>query len=546
MAAADAYRDEPEIDENGIISPRRTTPIHHAVKKNEEFRQWIYVFPLLFDICGKFDVNYTDESGYTHFHAACQFSCVRVVQGFLEHGQDPNCIWPETGDSALHIALRFAWTNDIMILLLRGGADPNLPNKKGSTPLHIIAKEDSDCEKVKLFFQINDELNQLVQIDARDKLGNTPIHLALEHGDQKKMMEIMLRRGASPNLANDKGSTPLHIISKRHTYYCDDLTEYFFKINDELNQRVQVDARDRLALRGISSHLWHAFRWHKSQILAPRCSHHTRVRSCANLTLRYQKAALVSTFSQRCEEVAVTWPPVAASSATRGRIMREYFMWPAIGTEKHRFSCVRVVQGFLEHGQDPNCIWPETGDSALHIALRFAWTNDIMILLLRGGADPNLPNKKGSTPLHIIAKEDSDCEKVKLFFQINDELNQLVQIDARDKLGNTPIHLALEHGDQKKMMEIMLRRGASPNLANDKGSTPLHIISKRHTYYCDDLTEYFFKINDELNQRVQVDARDRLGRTPLQCAVVNCSPYAVESFTEPWRQSVELRISHFE
>ncbi|CAB0043023.1 unnamed protein product [Trichogramma brassicae] len=140
-----------------------------------------------------------------------------------------------------------------------------------------------------------------------------------------------------------------------------------------------------------------------------------------------------------------------------------------------------------------------------------------------------MQDKSFSSLKNKVTKEDSDCEKVKLFFQINDELNQLVQIDARDKLGNTPIHLALEHGDQKKMMEIMLRRGASPNLANDKGSTPLHIISKRHTYYCDDLTEYFFKINDELNQRVQVDARDRLGRTPLQCAVVNCSPYAVES-----------------
>ncbi|CAB0029461.1 unnamed protein product, partial [Trichogramma brassicae] len=42
-------------------------------------------------------------------------------------------------------------------------------------------------------------------------------------------------------------------------------------------------------LRGISSHLWHAFRWHKSHIVAPRRSHHTRIRSCANLTLRYQK-----------------------------------------------------------------------------------------------------------------------------------------------------------------------------------------------------------------------------------------------------------------
>ncbi|CAB0044939.1 unnamed protein product [Trichogramma brassicae] len=246
MAAANAYKDEPEVDENGIISPRRTTLIHRAVKKYEELRLWNEIVPLLFDICGKFDVNYTDESGYTHFHAACQFNCPEIVRGFLEHGQDPNCIWPETGDTALHIALSFAWTNDIMILLLRAGANPNSANKKGLTPLHIIAKEDYDCEIIKLFFQINDELNQLVQINARDESGNTPIHLALKYFDEQELVEIMLRRGASPNSANDEGSTPLHIICKRDIYYRDDWAEYFFKINEELNQRVQVDARDKL------------------------------------------------------------------------------------------------------------------------------------------------------------------------------------------------------------------------------------------------------------------------------------------------------------
>ncbi|CAB0039244.1 unnamed protein product [Trichogramma brassicae] len=42
------------------------------------------------------------------------------------------------------------------------------------------------------------------------------------------------------------------------------------------------------SLCGISSHLWHAFLWHKSHILAPRRSHHTRIRSCASLTPRCQ------------------------------------------------------------------------------------------------------------------------------------------------------------------------------------------------------------------------------------------------------------------
>ncbi|CAB0030105.1 unnamed protein product [Trichogramma brassicae] len=126
-----------------------------------EPRAWTQLISDLFKICGRLDVNYTDESGYTHFHAACEFNCPEIVRGFLEHGQDPNCVWPKTGDSALHIVLRYAeWDSDIIEILLRGGADPNVANKEGLTPLHVIAQQDWDCEIVELFFQINDELNQ--------------------------------------------------------------------------------------------------------------------------------------------------------------------------------------------------------------------------------------------------------------------------------------------------------------------------------------------------------------------------------------------------
>ncbi|CAB0029459.1 unnamed protein product [Trichogramma brassicae] len=295
----------------------------------------------LWSLCiKKFDVNYTDESGYTHFYAACWFGCVKVVRGFLEHGQDPNCIWPETGDSALHFALSFSSSDDVMILLLRAGASPNLANKKGLTPLHLIAEIPCFCQTVKLFFQINGELNQMVQINARDKSGDTPLHVALKKCHEKNEFEVLLRNGASPNLANDEGSTPLHIICKRNQHDVDEMAEFFFKVNDELNQ--------------------------------------------------------------------------------------------------------------------------------------------------------------------------------------------LVQINARDKLGDTPLHVALKKR-QEEVLEVLLRNGSDPNLANDEGSTPLHIICKRNQHDVDDMAELFFEINDELNQQVQVDVRDNLGRTPLQWAVMSCLPRAVES-----------------
>ncbi|KAL7288494.1 hypothetical protein TKK_0017575 [Trichogramma kaykai] len=55
-----------------------------------------------------FEVNYVDDKGLTHFRIACMTGCDHVVRKFLELGQDPDCIWPQTGDSPLHLAVNYS------------------------------------------------------------------------------------------------------------------------------------------------------------------------------------------------------------------------------------------------------------------------------------------------------------------------------------------------------------------------------------------------------------------------------------------------------
>ncbi|XP_023313918.1 uncharacterized protein LOC111693477 [Trichogramma pretiosum] len=240
LVARSGYKDRPELNEDGEPILRRTTAVHHAARLN-----YFYLIHDLFEIYDRFDVNYIDEFGLTHFHAACKFNYLDKVAQFLVLGQDPNVTWTETGDSPLHLALKNSVYKKLFELMLKSGADPNLTNKDGLTPLHALCEDSHGVDSMKMLFKISDEKHRTVQIDAIDKNGRTPLHLAADKVWNTEKVKCLLRRGANSNVADTDGLTPLHVICKKCSLNID-MFNIFFEINDEVNQLVQINVMDKL------------------------------------------------------------------------------------------------------------------------------------------------------------------------------------------------------------------------------------------------------------------------------------------------------------
>jgi ankyrin repeat protein len=102
----------------------------------------------------------------------------------------------------------------------------------------------------------------------------------------------------------------------------------------------------------------------------------------------------------------------------------------------------------------------------------------------------------GKTPMHL-AVEYGNQEGIEMLFAKGADVN------AKDKDGSTPLHLA----DNQDVVKLLLVKGADVNAKDKDGSTPLHLADN------EDVVKLL------LAKGADVNAKDKDGRTPLHLAV---------------------------
>uniref|UniRef100_A0A0A9W2B0 Neurogenic locus Notch protein n=1 Tax=Lygus hesperus TaxID=30085 RepID=A0A0A9W2B0_LYGHE len=201
------------------------------------------------------------------------------------------------------------------------------------------------------------------------------------------------------------------------------------------------------------------------------------------------------------------------------------------GEEDEEDGTAAVIADLVAQGADLNATMDKTGETALHLAARYARA-DASKRLLDAGAEANSQDNTGRTPLHAAVAADAMgafqillrnratnlnarmhdgttplilAARLAIEGMVEDLINADADINAADNSGKTALHWAAAVNNVDAV-NILLSHGANRDAQDDKDETPLFLAAKEGSF------EACKVLLDNFSNREITDHMDRLPR----------------------------------
>jgi len=145
---------------------------------------------------------------------------------------------------------------------------------------------------------------------------------------------------------------------------------------------------------------------------------------------------------------------------------------------------------------------------------------DLVEILLEMGANTEIQNPRGETPLYISCSLNKHINMIKLLLKYGAEINNILRFG-----GDTVLRIAVSNEDIK-VVKLLLDNGADPNLGDDKNNTPLQVASSNRG----DINSEIIKLL--LQYGANINSTNIVGVTPLFFACLQENHLNIDTLLE--------------
>lgn len=391
-------------------------------------------FRFLFD--AGLEINTLNKFGKSMLSYAAESGNLQIAEYLLQEGAEAN-IPNSDGSKPIHIAARY-FRKNIVELLLKIGISVNTRDTNHSTPLHYAADTHNissagrqSCEEIIRFL-----VNHYADINAVNRGGFTPVHLAASTSDYRNIVELFIELGSNLECDVNTGWTVLHhACAKGWSGIVYTLLQGRFEI--DLNRRTS-DGYTPLLLAAKSFHEDIVHRLIESGAEIKVCDAHGNTLLhyfCQIGWLELLKLLVNNECDLNAKNIYGRTPMMEAAWG---------YMFDSSSV------AVESVEYLIGCEADLN-VRDEDGNTLLHLVCRRDWP-EVVDTLLNKGCDIHAKNYCGYTPFLMAAKFAPESV-IKSFLKLG------VDVNTKSKSNVSALYFVCEYGTLD-MAETLIEMGA--------------------------------------------------------------------------------------
>jgi len=380
----------------------------------------------------------SDETvdGVTPLYSAIVDDAIYIVKWMIKSGANVNK--PNNtpgGHTPLHGAMLATYTEEMVALLIDGGADVNkIGGMDAGTPLLDSIK----CKQLGVAELLVEAGADVSEVEANT--GHTPLILAVALG-LEEIADLLLLNGSDVNYVDSSGKTPLSIAIETNN---EEMLSRLLIASADVNQTNEIDGDTPL--------------------------HKAIMKGFGNIVVQLLvRQDLDTTWIAEPTAAMIKNIEDAKSSVNQTNSITGTTPLYLAAQRDERF----ILKTLIDYGAyvNPEPLDSLFGTTALLVAIE-GYHTAVVKLLIKSGADVNRPNKiDGQTPLMVAIENMINGGIVQMLIDWGADVDQASEID-----GQTPLFLAAQSESKHHIVKSLIEAEADVNTTSEKdGRTPLMI-----------------------------------------------------------------------